>query len=520
MSSQTGKKFEAETESIMDKSNEQELTSGRLIELAFILSQQNDLDEIFRVVAQKTTSLLNAEIALILMVNPSTKRTVKTMFKEGLVTISPRYRAIQNQVSGWIMMNNQPLLTADIKIDTRFSNVQLDDVPIKSVLGVPLRIEGMIIGSIILFNKRQGGEFSQDDLDYLEQIAVISAPYLRNVEKLQHYFIAPLLESTLLKKYEKFGLIGKSQKFLEMLKAIDAAARCDVRVLLEGQSGTGKELIAKAIHKVSDRSQAPFIAIDCGAIPSNLIESELFGHVKGAFTGAIHERTGLFEEANHGTLFMDEIENLPFEMQSKLMRVLQENEIRPVGSNKTRMVDVRIISASSASLHRLVEIKDFREDLYYRLYVYPIAIPSLIERQDDIPILANHFLKRFSKQQNKQVEKFNTEIIDYMKTRQWGGNIRELENFVERLVTLASPEMKILNCDILPEDLKKECESMVTEDDSHLIKSLTDNIAEYEKKLIHKALVESDWNQSKAARTLKIPVQTLRYRMNKLGIGM
>ena len=492
--------------------------SDSLIELAFVLSQQNDLGEIFRVVAQKTATFLQAEIALILMVNPSTNKTLKTIHKEGDQVTLPRYRSIQNQVSGWIMKNDQPLLSPNINKDDRFSKAYLEDVTIGSVVGVALKIEGQIIGSLILFNKKKKEKFTEADLTYLEKIGVIAAPYLRNVEKLQQYFKAPLPESALLKKYEKLGLIGKSKKFVDLLNAMDAAARCDVRVLLEGQSGTGKELIARAIHKTSDRSQSPFIAIDCGAIPANLIESELFGHVKGAFTGATTERKGLIEEANFGTLFMDEIINLPLEMQSKLLRMLQENEIRPVGSNKTRSVDVRIITAASESLQKRIKQGEFREDLFYRLYVYPIPVPSLKERIDDIPMLANYFLNRFAAHQNKKVEIFHAEILEYMKIHHWTGNIRQLENFVERLVTLVSSEMKTMDLSILPEDIKKEIKSIKSTVDFEVPRSLDECISEYEEKLIRDALIANDWNQSKAARVLKMSAQTLRYKIIKLGI--
>lgn len=306
--------------------------------------------------------------------------------------------------------------------------------------------------------------------------------------------------------------------FIELLKAVEAAARCDVRVLLEGESGTGKELIAHAIHQFSGRNDYPFIAVDFGAIPANLLESELFGHIKGAFTGAVTERKGLFEECNQGTLFMDEISNLPLELQAKLMRVLQAGEIRPVGSNKTCKVDVRIISANSIPLHELVAKQQFRKDLFYRLHVYPIAVPSLEERQEDIPLLANHFLRKFASQQDKQVEAYHEEILDFMKLRRWSGNIRELENFVERLVTLAAGK-KLLDRKILPKDLRNELNTLhSTQYDPALRKSLNERLSEYEEELIREELIANKWNQSRAARMLRISEQTLRYKMAKLGI--
>ncbi|RMF59259.1 MAG: sigma-54-dependent Fis family transcriptional regulator [Calditrichaeota bacterium] len=491
----------------------------RLLEFAEILSQQNSFAEILRVTAQKTASLLQAELSLILMLNPRTQQTVKTMFREGGEISHPRYRSVQNQLSGWLMKHRQPLLVADLKHDPRFTNVILGELAIKSVVGVPLLVEGVVIGSLILFNKRPQGAFDASDLLFLSKVATISSPYLRNVQKIQNYFAAPLPEAALLARYEALGLLGKSRRFIELLQAIEAAARCDVRVLLQGESGTGKEQVARAIHKLSARAPGPFVAIDCGAIPPHLLESELFGHVKGAFTDAKADRKGLLEEADGGTLFMDEIANLPAEMQAKFLRVLQEGEVRPVGSNRARKIDVRIVSASSESLKELVVEKRFREDLFYRIYVYPINIPTLNDRPEDIPLLADHFLHKFASLQNKQTEAFDQEIMEFMRARRWSGNIRELENFVQRLVTLAPQGLKILRRKMLPEELQREWHNLkFAYDDALAPKSLTERLADYEAQLIREALDRHDWNQSRAARALKIPVQTLRYKMKKLGI--
>jgi transcriptional regulator with GAF, ATPase, and Fis domain len=493
--------------------------SDNLIDLALVLGQQFDYSEMIRLVSQKTSQLLNAELVLVMMINPRTHQTVKTIRKEGTEITHPKYKFLQTLVSGWIMQKEKSLVIPDIKKDPNFSKANLADIPVKSVMGVPLRIEGIVIGSIILFDKKENSVFDWDDLQYLEKLSVIAAPFLRNIHNIQQYFESPLPESALLTKYEKLGLMGKSKNFIELLKSVEAAARCDVRVLLEGESGTGKELIAKAIHKLSDRHLGPFIAIDCGAIPDNLIESELFGHVKGAFTGATSEHKGLIEEANHGVLFMDEITNLPIEMQAKLLRVLQESQIRAIGSSKFRQVDVRIISASSAPLRKLVENQRFREDLFYRMYVYPISIPSLIQRREDIPMLANLFLQRFSNQQHKKAELFHETIMDFLISRSWKGNIRELENFVERLVTLVPPEKKIIDTSILPEQFSKEIkETQFIEDSFQFKQSLQESIIEHEEKLIRQALEANNWNQTKAARTLKISESAIRYKMEKLGI--
>ena len=490
----------------------------QLVEFAESLSQQNNFHEILRLVSRRAAQLLNAEIALIMMLNPRTQKTVKTIIKNGEEVSHPRYKSMQLLITGWIMKHREPLLTPDIQQDARFPRSRRD-FPTGSALGIPLRVEGTFIGALVLLNKGENDEFNEFDLTFLNKLAVIAGPYLRNVQKIQEYFEAPLPEAALLARYEPLGLLGKSRPFIELLQAVEAAAACDVRVLLQGASGTGKELIAKAIHQFSTRSKRPFVAIDCGAIPANLLESELFGHVKGAFTGAETNRKGLLQEADQGTLFMDEVPNLPVEMQAKLMRVLQEGEVRPLGSNQARKVDVRIITASSSSIPDLIREKKFREDLYYRIYVYPIHIPSLNDRSEDIPVLADHFLRRFAMEQKKQAERFHPDNIEFMKDRNWSGNIRELENFVERLVTLAPRNMKVLGRAVLPEDLKEEMRRVkFVYDEDKIPKSLAVKLAEYEEDLIREALTSHNWNQSRAARALKIPVQTIRYKMDKLGI--
>jgi len=490
-----------------------------LIDLATLLNQQVDYQEILRLVTHHASTLLEADIALIMMINPQTNETVKTIYSLGNASDEKIYQFIHNNISGWVIKNSSSLLSPAIREDKRFNKTIFKNAQIESVLCVPLWTEGLIIGTIMLLNQTKDREFSNDHLVYLEKYANIVTPFLRNVQKIQQFFLSVLSDDSLLNKYAALGLLGKSQKFIQLLKSIDSAAQSDVRVLLEGQSGTGKELIARAIHNLSSRNSEQYFALDCGTMPSNLIESELFGHVKGAFTGATTDRKGLISEADGGTLFLDEISSLPLELQGKLLRLLQEGEIRPLGSNKIVKVNVRIISASSSSLRDLVQKKEFREDLFYRLHVYPIVVPSLDQRSEDIPLLMNHFLQNFVKQQKKQAERFHKKLIYFCEHREWAGNIRELENFVERLVTLASGEQKIIDIEILPEEFGEELEETIASsnqiDESF---SLNAKVAELEKKLIHRTLLEFDWNQSKTARKLNISEQTIRYKINKYGI--
>lgn len=484
-----------------------------LIDLAALLGQQSDFQEILRLITQKAADLVPAEMVLLMMINPQTRQTIKTVHREGRADEDKKYHFIHTNISGWVIDNNTSFLSPNLLTDYRFHKNLFKNTLIKSAVCVPLRTESTLIGTLMLLSVDQESYFSEDDLNFLEKMAVIVSPFLRNVQRVEQYFTSPITKGNLRSKYEAHGLLGKSKEFMDLLHSIEAAARCDVRVLLEGKSGTGKELIAKAIHYSSARSEHPFIAIDCGAIPAHLMESELFGHVKGAFTGTVTDRKGLFEEAYNGTIFMDEITNLPMDLQAKLLRVLQEGEIRRLGSNTTCKVNVRVISAASTSLKEMVDQNQFREDLFYRLMVYPIHVPSLEERKEDIPLLANHFMRIFSKQQNKKIEYFHEKIIDLMKSHYWQGNIRELENFVERMVTMTSMNVKHIDIKVIPSEFRKELDDLRKIRRSK--KPYNESLADFEKKLIQQSLRENNWNQSATARALGIDEKTVRCKMQK-----
>jgi two-component system response regulator AtoC len=501
----------------VEKQNTQELE--RLFELIEILNHLNDFEEILRLLTEKITSILRADGAFIMMLNPDTQRTIKTAMHTGSKIDDKHIRNLKMQITGWMSNNESLLLSKDIVSDARFSNLKIDSQKIRSIIATMVKIEDEDIGSLMVYNTPHKRVFTETDLELLEKLSLIAAPYLRSLEQRRNFFKPEIADVSIIKKYLDVGLLGQSKEFVELLHVVDAAARCDVRVILEGQTGTGKELIARAIHKFSQRRSQKFIAIDCGAIPGNIIESELFGYKRGAFTGANQDRKGLLEEAHNGTLFIDEIANLPFEIQAKFMRFLQEGEIRPLGSNQSKKVDVRIISASSQSLFKMVEEEKFREDLYFRLHVYPVPIPSLKERHQDIPLLAEHFISSFAKKQNKQLRTIGKDLQHYLIQLPWRGNIRELINFIERVVTTAPENVEVLTEKHLPPDLKKEYKRTIQTDDFNTdSRSLSENLEALEAKLIRQALIEYDWNQSKAARVLNIAEHTIRYKMKKLGI--
>lgn len=327
------------------------------------------------------------------------------------------------------------------------------------------------------------------------------------------------LRHELTMKYGFSQIIGESEGIKNCLSLVERVADSDSTILVTGESGTGKELIAKAIHYNSPRAKGPFIAINCGAIPSELLESELFGHVKGAFTGAVANRAGRFELADEGTLFLDEIGDLDPSLQVKILRALQEKSFEPVGSTKTMSVNVRVITATNVDLDKAVAEGKFREDLYYRLNVIPIHIPALRERKSDVPLLLNHFLEKFNKNKAKKITGFSQESLVSLMNYSWPGNIRELENLVERLSILKGFG------EVIPADLPAKYKSAAACFAETGIIDIPDQgldfntaVDQFENALILKALEKTGWNKNQASILLRLNRTTLVEKMKKKGL--
>jgi len=305
-------------------------------------------------------------------------------------------------------------------------------------------------------------------------------------------------------------MVGSSDAMQKVFDLVRRVAPTEAGVLITGESGTGKELIAKAIHQGGGRSKEPFVAINCAAIPANLLESELFGHVRGAFTDAVRDRVGKFEQADGGTLFLDEVGEMPLELQPKLLRVLQEMEVEPIGG-KVRSVDVRIIAATNQDVELAIEEGRFREDLYYRLAIIPIELPPLRERPDDIPLLIEYFLKRFSTEAPLSV---SPAAFECLKAYSWPGNVRELQNAIERLVVLSHGDM------VESEHLPAKFSAGPTAKRSRVVELPPEgySLEALEREVVVQALERNDWNQTRAADFLQIPRHTLIYRMEKYDI--
>ena len=322
------------------------------------------------------------------------------------------------------------------------------------------------------------------------------------------------LKQQLQRKFKVDSFVSSSPKMQEVLSVAARAAESKATVLITGESGTGKEVLAKSIHYISSRKDNPFVAVNVPALPETLLESELFGHDKGAFTGADKARIGRFELANKGTIFLDEIGDIPMNLQVKLLRVLQEHKIERLGSNESIDIDVRVIAATHQNLHQKIKEGTFREDLFYRLNVISINIPPLRERKEDILPLIEHFIKKYAEENNKSGIEISKEAIDYLMKYNYPGNVRELENIIERAVVLSRQNIITVN------DLPSNVKGFKTETDPILEenKTLNEQVEALEKKLIYDALMKANGNQSLAGRMLGITERNLRYKMQKYGI--
>jgi two-component system response regulator PilR (NtrC family) len=369
-------------------------------------------------------------------------------------------------------------------------------------------VEAMKLGAEDYITK----PFNIDELSIIVERSI----YRRSIERENIQLKSRLTEK------EKFeNIVGNNHKMLKIYDLIDTISQTDSTVLVSGESGTGKELIAKAIHNKSERAGNEFISINCGALPENLLESELFGHIKGAFTDAYKDKIGLLEVAHKGTVFLDEIGEMSQKMQVKLLRAIQERKIRMVGGNVEVEIDVRIISATNKDLSYEMKKGEFRSDLFYRLNVISIRVPPLRERKDDIPLLLQYFLKIVNKRFNKDIEGFEKEALDVFLNYSWPGNIRELENFVERAVALEKDKyigLKSLPTELIYNISEKEPTSFAADVDSMLIDNnfdFTEYINNIEKKIIIKSLELNKSNIKKTAGMLKLTYRALRYLIEK-----
>lgn len=433
-------------------------------------------------------------------------------------------------ITGRVVAAGEPIIVKNVGEEPLFLNRTRARGDIKraniSFLCVPIKLDGKTIGALSLDRLFHPDVSFEEDLRLLTIISSMVAQAVRihqMVEKekstLKDENIR--LRRELKKKFHPSNIIGESKRMMDIFETLEMVSSTKVTALLRGESGTGKELIAHAIHYYSERSEKPFIKISCAALPETLLESELFGYEKGAFTGAMAAKIGRFEMANTGTLFLDEIGDLSSSTQVKLLRVLQEREFERLGGTQTIKVDIRLITATNKDLEKEVRERRFREDLYYRLNVVPIFLPSLRERREDIPLLVNHFLKQASAENKKEVKYITDEAMEILMNYAWPGNVRELENALERAVVLCKTETLTPGLFPIPQQDGKSPGLTVFNPLAGIESSsplLPEAVEMLEKRMIASALQKTNGNQRKAAQLLGMTERMIGYKIKQCNI--
>ena len=459
---------------------------------------------------------VNADEGSIQLLRPTSQATRRTLIRSGAQKISHLDRQLEDLLTGMAVREKQVMLINDILSSLDIKKATKRYTHIQSILIAPFIVRDQPIGAVNLIRLKKAESFTETEQKIIAFLVDEIAEFIEQSHLREKLFDeCERLRKELNDRFNIHGIIGRSSAMKEVYSLLERVFPTDGRVFIEGESGTGKELIARIIHYAGPRKNHPFVAVDCSALPPNLLESELFGYVRGAFTGANRDRKGLFEEANGGTLFLDEIVNMNIDTQSKLLRTLQEGEIRPLGSNKSRKVDVRIITAASGNIKEKIAAGEFRSDLYYRLNVVPIHLPALREREGDIALLASHFLKKFAEKHQKKLLSISRKAIKIMEKHPWYGNVRELENVIERAVILAGVDDVSLTPEHLPYELSF-AENQRSSFELPLSGDYPSLIANYEREILLRVLRHHYWNQSAAARALNLSERVIRYKMKQL----
>jgi Nif-specific regulatory protein len=488
-----------------------------LFEVSKVINSSFDLEKNLAQTMHVLGDLLEMERGSVFLLDDGTKE-LRIVAAHGLTKDQiekGKYKTGEGIV-GRVLEKGYPVVVPDVEEEPLFLNKTGSRIKRSGIsfLCVPIKFKGESIGVLSadrIFKDR--AITINEDIRVLEIVASIIAQHVilwRHYKKSEQE--KENLKLELKGKYSLPNIIGTSDKMQEVFEAVHRVANSKATVLLYGESGTGKELIAKAIHYMSPRTKGPFIRFNCASIPEGLLESELFGHEKGAFTGAINARKGRFELACGGTILLDEVGDLPIALQPKILRVLQEKEFERVGGERTIKIDVRLIAATSRNLEELVSKGKFREDLYYRLNVVPLFMPALRERKEDIPHLTEHFLKRFNEENDKNIS-LSPESLRILIGYSWPGNVRELENTMERLVVMSNG--KSIEPSDLPINIRLLSSKVVLQKDS-----LKTGIEDMEKSSILHALEETGWVQAKAARVLGITSRQIGYKMKKYDIKL
>ncbi len=470
-----------------------------LMSLSNVLHSFNELQPLLENLVDLAIQHLNAERGVVFLLDSRDElepTAARSLYPDDLVDA----RKTASTVVQTSIQEREGIVTEDAQHDPRFESESAIHYNILSVVCVPLFHRGACQGALYLDHGKRKGAFSERDHQFLRCFADLAASAIVAAQEHESY----RLENKYLREIASSGvgfeeIISNSPKIISILETVELVATSNVSVLIAGESGTGKELIARAIHFKSDRRDQKFVTQNCASIPETLLESELFGHKKGAYTGATHDKPGLFEVANKGTLFLDEIGDLSLSSQAKILRVLQEGEFRRIGDNNSIEVDVRIISATNKDLQEQIQKALFREDLFYRLNVVTIKIPPLRERKEDVPLIARHYLNLFSNRMGRRPPAIEKDAVDMLAVYDWPGNVRQLKNEMERIAIL------LQDGDLLrPANLSEVIQQ------SALLKSkgggnrLKNSIDAIQKKMVLDALQRYQWNKTRAANDLGI----------------
>ncbi|MEK6589768.1 MAG: sigma-54-dependent Fis family transcriptional regulator [Nitrospinota bacterium] len=482
-------------------------------EVSALIDSVGDLDQLLDIIIQTATKVMEAKAGSLLLLDKKTNKlyfhTVTGKNKEAVKKFELE---MGEGLAGWVAKEGKPLLVKDVKRDPRWNKRISEEIGFDthSIACAPLKIQDEVIGVVEIIDREDGMPVRAEDMEILIAFTDLAASSIEKAQKIkdvsnENIFLRKKLE-------QKYKIIGESESITKVIRDAEKVANSKATTLIYGESGTGKELIARLIHNKSPRREKHFLVINCGAIPETLLERELFGHEKGAFTGADQRKIGLFEVADGGTLFLDEIGETTPAMQIKLLRVLQEGQFFRIGGTAPTTVDVRIIAATNREIEKDIESGRFREDLFYRLNVIRINIPPLRERKEDIPLLVKYFLEKKSSENYKPVPIVTKEAMDVIINHPWHGNIRELENAIERAVVIG--DGKEIKVEYLPLDIIKG--RVVTSPVIGI--SLKEAIEKFKKDFLAETIKYAGGNKNMAAKILKIQRTYLHKLVKELDI--
>jgi len=479
-----------------------------------------DLDALLVYILEAAMRLVKCEASSLLLVENTDTLKFRVALGPAGVKASAIPVAVKGSIAGWVVENNESLIINDVAQDPRFFGAVQEKTGYvtKTMVAVPLRFEKKCIGVIELLNKDALVPFNRDDLAILELLSVQAGIAYQNASAYrQARTEIRELETAISSGGEFHQFVAADTSVLDLFKVIEQVAETNSSVLILGESGVGKELVAERIHLKSPRCSKPFVRVNCAALSEQLLESELFGHVRGAFTDAVSDSTGRFESANGGTIFLDEIGELPYNLQAKLLRVIQTRSFEKVGSSKTITADVRIIAATNRDLEAMIKQGTFRSDLFFRLNVLPITVPPLRRRQGDIEPLADFFRKKFSVETKKNFTGFSEDALHLLHTYSWPGNIRELENSIERACVLGTPPLiEAANLRINTAELAESFPLFANTEGKPA--ALKDALFRFKKEYVTNVLEQTGWNQTEAAKVLDVQRTYVSRLMHELSI--